>query len=205
MWRFDQGSAEVEVRFSAKVKRLLVVSTYQMLILHCFADGVAAHSFREIRDTIFGTSESAFAAAKIGICNALLSLAHPEYAVLEKKPNNKALEDDHLFRLNNKFSSKLLRVKIPTLSLYSANTVNDSSQAAAIMQQRSYMAQASIVRIMKIRKTLEHSKLMAEVIAQLRPRFTIDLVMIKKCIETLITGEYMRRDDDDRSLYHYMA
>ena len=206
MWRFDQGSAEVEVRFSAKVKRLLVVSTYQMLILHCFSDSaVAARSFREIRDAIVGPNEQAYAAAKVNICNALLSLAHPECAVLEKKPNNKALEDDHLFRLNNKFSSKLLRVKIPTHSLYSVNTVDDSVQKAAIIRQRSYMAQAAIVRIMKIRKTLEHSKLMAEVIAQLKARFTIDLIMIKKCIENLITDEYMRRDEDERSLYHYVA
>lgn len=62
---------------------------------------------------------------------------------------------------------------------------------------------AAIVRIMKSRKTLSHTALMAEVFAQLR--FSGKAADVKKRIENLIDRDYMERDEEDAALYHYVA
>jgi hypothetical protein len=46
------------------------------------------------------------------LANHLLSLAHPAVAVLLKRPNGRGLEDNHEFKINDKFSSRLVRVSL---------------------------------------------------------------------------------------------
>lgn len=47
--------------------------------------------------------------------DAILSLAHPKVRILDKLPNTKELHDDHKFRINPKFDSKLMKVQVPTI------------------------------------------------------------------------------------------
>lgn len=62
---------------------------------------------------------------------------------------------------------------------------------------------ATIVRVMKARKRLQHTLLMAELMSQLRfPATASDL---KKRIASLIEREYLERDADDPSCYKYLA
>ena len=48
-----------------------------------------------------------------------------------------------------------------------------------INDERKYLIQASIIRIMKIRKILKYSLLIQEVIEQLKSRFKPEISMIK--------------------------
>ena len=52
--------------------------------------------------------------------------------------------------------------------------------------------EAAIVRIMKARREMEHSNLVAETTAQLSSRFFVQPAAIKKRIECLIEREYVR-------------
>lgn len=61
--------------------------------------------------------------------------------------------------------------------------------------------EAVIVRIMKSRKKLDHSNLMAEVTEQ----FHANPTEVKKRIESLVDRDFMERDDNDRQLYRYLA
>ena len=62
---------------------------------------------------------------------------------------------------------------------------------------------AAIVRIMKARQTLNHNDLVTEVVKQLTKRFKPKPLDIKKRIHCLIELDYLERDGDKRSLYHY--
>ena len=65
--------------------------------------------------------------------------------------------------------------------------------------------EAKIVRIMKSRKTLTHVQLVQEVSQQLMPIFQPDPRAIKQRIESLIQRDYMKRDEENISTYHYVA
>jgi len=72
-------------------------------------------------------------------------------------------------------------------------------------EDRKHQIEASIVRIMKAKKTMEHSNLIGEVSRQLSSRFPPNPIIIKKRIESLIEREYIERSKNDRKIYHYLA
>lgn len=72
-------------------------------------------------------------------------------------------------------------------------------------QDRNQVIDASIVRLMKSRKRLDHNSIVAEVTQQLASRFNPAPAAIKKRIETLLERDYLSRDEDDRRIYFYVA
>jgi cullin 3 len=90
-------------------------------------------------------------------------------------------------------------------------------------EQRNYIVEAAIVRIMKCvtlykplrfhanirnrqRKTLTHEQLLLETVSQLSSRFKPEIPMIKSRIENLIEREYLERiEDSNPAAYKYLA
>jgi hypothetical protein len=210
----DQGSADVSVQFSSKVNRTLTVSTYQMMILSVFndirlSDHCDPQSSHHCNDGSFGVVTTKQIRDITGIPNdelgnALLSLAHPKVGVLEKKPNDVTLNDNHKFRLNRSFTSKLLRISIPTLDLIKNVSRNLATQNE-ITKSHINMTDAAIVRIMKAHQQMNHNDLIIAVIEQLHCRFKVMSREVKKRIEYLIEQEYIQRDENDRSKYLYVV
>ena len=69
---------------------------------------------------------------------------------------------------------------------------------AKVDEDRKHEIEAAVVRIMKARKKMPHSQLVAEVIEQLRHRFAPPPNIIKKRIEGLIEREYLIRTEENR-------
>jgi len=67
------------------------------------------------------------------------------------------------------------------------------------------MIEASIVKLMKTRRRLDHTSLVMETTKLLGTKFAADPTLIKKRIESLIEREYLERDGDDRKFYKYIA
>eukprot|EP01083_Nonionella_stella_P077934 213041_1 len=193
-FQMDKGKADVSVQFNARVKKILVVSTYQMLVLLLF-NKKNTWTFKEMLD---GTS-----IPKEDLQVAALSMAHPKVKVMRKAPNSKVIEDHHKFQINPKYSNPRAKIPIPTLNIKSNKPEQDDKNMEAIYRLRRHQIDAAVVRIMKARKTLKHPDLVTEVVKQLRGRFTPKPVDIKKRIANLIELEYLERDENDRQLYHY--
>jgi len=81
--------------------------------------------------------------------------------------------------------------------------VNNRKTTESVFQDRQYQIDAAIVRIMKTRKQLSHTLLMAELYKQLR--FPLKAADVKKRIESLIDREYLERDSSSTATYNYLA
>ncbi|MES1910716.1 MAG: hypothetical protein MHM6MM_003259 [Cercozoa sp. M6MM] len=200
MWALVKGRADVQVYFTRDTKKLLNVTTYQMCVLLLFNRGKNMLSCKEIVD-MTGISRADIRAH-------LLSLAHPNVNILQKKPSNNTLEDSHLFRINPGYKNQLYRIKVPFMQRLQGEALNNRQRKEMEKQQklqRRHMIDAAIVRIMKTRKKLSHTELVSNVIEQLSRRFSPSNSDIKKRIEDLIEQEYLERDEDERAVYNYKA
>lgn len=120
----------------------------------------------------------------------------------KKTTLRKSISDQDRFFFNTDFTSKRQRISINT-HLMKESTEDRTKTREAVSRDRQALTDASIVRIMKARKRLEHRTLVAEAMNQLR--FSTTGTDIKKRIETLIEREYMARVAGDRTTYDYLA
>ena len=141
----------------------------------------------------------------------LISLCVPKYRLLKKKSKGKGISSESdSFELNDNFTSKLLRVKVPLISAKDRSFQHNQHQQQnlgvpeTVQEDRKYLIEAAIVRIMKTRKRLDHLSLVTEVTRQLLIRFKPDPTLIKRRIESLIDREYLERSQD-RRVYNYLA
>ena len=81
---------------------------------------------------------------------------------------------------------------------------NETSLDSVEEDRRLYL-QATIVRVMKTRKDMNHTELMTAVIEQAKNRFIPSVPMIKRCIEQLIEKQFIGRGEFDRDHYVYIA
>ena len=187
-FRMDKGKAEVSVQFNKTTNRILVCSTYQMLILLLFNQKLT-WTFKEIYE------ETGIPVKDCMI--QCLSMAHPKIKVLRKAPHSKDCKDTHKFQINPKYANPRPRVTIPVIDL-SKTASSTANNMEPILRLRRQQMDAAVVRIMKARKQLKHAELVSEVVKQLFNRFTPKPADIKKRIADLIELEYLERSEDDR-------
>ncbi|CDW79762.1 cullin 4 [Stylonychia lemnae] len=214
-WCIQMGTCDVKSRFSNQ-DTIMEVSCSQSLILLCFNDKDQIN-FQELKDKT-GLSEVEFQ-------RQFLSLTLPEHPILvqtdlnenkeevkadEKKPaaaqKCRVIKKNFLptdqFKVNLRFRPKLKRIAINALqkkeSKKEAENVHEK-----VLQDRKYLIDAAVVRTMKARKTVPHNDLITEVIRLVR--FPLDIQSLKQRVENLIESEYMRRDDKEHNVYHYIA
>jgi len=194
-WQTNMGAAELKAVFAANKKHELSVSTYQMVILMMFNDRPDI-SFKELKE-----------ATNIPIPDLkrnLFSLSCAKFKILSKEPDNKKIEESDVFSYNSKFKSKLFKVKVMTVVQKETEPERQETRGK-VDEDRKHQIEAAIVRIMKSRKSMEHSNLISEVTKQLASRFMPNPMVIKKRIESLIEREYLERSKADRKLYNYLA
>ena len=200
-WRMEKGRAEVMVKFNSQMRRILCLSTYQMICLLIFnnRDGeTAPHTHT------YETLGSRIGLAKHVISHHLLSLCHPKVKVLKKTPNNRELADDHTFFINPNYTNESKKVQIPTMNPPHVVQKELEKEEKAMKDRRKNMVDAAIVRIMKVAKTSKHNLLVQEVVEQLSSRFRPEPTLVKRRIEAMIDQEYLERVPNDRASYRYL-
>ena len=194
----DGGNAELNFNTGEKTEHVICVNTYQMIILLIFNSRERV-AFKEIAaETLIPDKE---------LKRALLPLfSNTSQQILIKSPESCEIKGEDIFSVNNSFTSAHRRVKIQQgISKGGEGSTDHMETVEKIEVDRKGELEAYIVRIMKSRKQVQHSRLVAELIALVSKRFHPSPLAIKTRIEALIDKEYMKRSDHDNTCYIYLA
>ncbi|XP_020216722.1 cullin-3A [Cajanus cajan] len=195
-WQTDMGTADLKATFGKGQKHQLNVSTYQMCVLMLF-NNADRLSYKEIEQA------TKIPSSNLKSCLQSLALVKKRN-VLRKEPMSKDVGEDDAFFVNDKFRSKLYKVKIGTVVAQKESEPEKLETRKRVEEDRKPLIEATIVRIMKSRKLLDHNNLVAEVTKQLQSRFLPNPTAVKKHIESLIEREFLERDARDRKMYRYL-
>lgn len=191
-WQHVDGSCTVKGHFPKGFK-ILSLSLYQTIALVLFNDADEL-SYSDIL--------AATGIEDAQLKRTMLSLACGKVRVLQKQPKGPKVDMTDVFVFNKNFTHKQTRIKVNSIQM--KETVEENAATTEkVFQERNCQIDAALVRIMKTRKTMHHSGVIAEIYSQLR--FPYKPGDIKKRIESLIDREYLERDEKNAQMYHYLA
>lgn len=169
-------------------------STYQMCILMLF-NNCQSVSYMQLLQTTF--------IPELDVkCNLIPLL---RLGILQKSPSTKDFQQTDVYSLNSSFKNNMYKIKLPVAQLKENKQQEKQEVSEKVDEDRRHMVEATIVKVMKTRRRIDHNTLIAETTKILSQKFNPDPQMIKKRIESLIDREYMERDQDDRRFYKYIA
>lgn len=194
-WCHALGTVVLKAVFKSGRKELSV-SVFQALVLLCF-NARARASVAELQE-LTGLDRAE-------LRRTAHSLAMGKLKILQRcsEAGGPELDDADVLEVNDAFSHRLLRIKVNAAVQLKETPQEQKQVEERVFEDRVHQIDAAIVRIMKMRKKLDHNSLLAELFGQIR--FQVKAQDVKKRIENLIEKEYMERDRSDRQLYHYVA
>ncbi|KAK7251694.1 hypothetical protein RIF29_35112 [Crotalaria pallida] len=169
-WNHTVGTCTLMCNFDSEFELTVTICQAAALLLFNSADRL---SYTDIKTRLkLSGSED--------LERLLLSLSGSKYKILIKEPDNQIISPDDFFVVNSGFScpTKKLTVPLPPVEkMMKKDTEN-----------RKYIIDAAIVRIMKRRKVLSHQDLVSQCINQLSDAYLFMLIvlMLKKSRSGLI-------------------
>ncbi|KAI7849620.1 Cullin [Circinella umbellata] len=194
-WLFQFCKAELKTTYlkGTKAGYTFQVSAYQMGVLLQYNNSTS-YTFEELQSSTALAPEVLSSALGILIKAKVLLLSNGE----------KVGDAGTKYDLNFGFKSKKIRMNL-NLPMKTEQKVETDETHKTIEEDRKYLMQAAIVRIMKTRKVMKHVALIEEVITQLQSRFKPRVPDIKKCIDILLEKEFIERVDGQKDMYSYVA
>lgn len=174
-----------------QTRKEFVVSHFQAMVLLCFnsADSLC-----------FGDIAEATKIPQADLQLTLQSLTlHKAVKILLRDSAEQDVQSTDRFTYNGGFTHKLHRITVATISPKEQLQEEDAVEQR-VVGSRQHELDAVIIRIMKAKRKLSHSELLADVLASVR--FPAEVVDIKRRIESLIDREYLEKhvlhDQGDR-------
>ncbi|KAF0477803.1 Cullin-domain-containing protein [Gigaspora margarita] len=194
-WLFHLSKGELKANYChlSKTGYTFQVSTYQMGILLQYNKD-SSYTFDDLKQSTDLNTD-----VLIGALGTLVKAK-----VLELSDGTEVGDPTSRYELNTEFKSKKVRIQL-NLPVKSEQKVEVEETHKTVEEDRKLLMQAAIVRIMKTRKTLKHTALVTEVIAQLSNRFKPKIPDIKKCIDVLLEKEYIERVEGQKDMFSYRA
>lgn len=194
-WKHALAHCQVKAKFPRGNKEL-VVSSFQAIVLLLF------NGLKEDEELDYNYIKEATGLPPAELSRTLQSLACAKLRPLTKTPKSREISPTDTFRLNTSFTDPKYRIKINTVQLKETPQENKETHER-VAADRNYETQAAIVRILKARKKIGHSELIAETIRVTRSRGTLDVAGIKRNVERLIEKEFLEREEGGG--YSYIA
>ncbi|PSR71940.1 hypothetical protein PHLCEN_2v12150 [Hermanssonia centrifuga] len=184
-WLWNYSKNELRTNYLNQ-KYILMTSSYQMAVLTQYNEN----------DTLsFDELQAATSISKDQLKQVLATLTKPKILINEEADQ---------YDLNPNFKSKKIRVNL-NVPIKAEQKTEASDVLKTVDEDRKYVIQATIVRIMKARKTMKNQQLIQEVISQISQRFTPKIPDIKKAIDHLLEKEYIERVEGTRDTFAYVA
>ncbi|KAK4470995.1 hypothetical protein MN116_006497 [Schistosoma mekongi] len=211
-WCYHLSRGEVVTNYT-KTRYIFQVSTYQMSVLMLYNSSLvytvsAIQLQTGIEEaTLLQILQILLKAKVLKIvsdpsCDVNLSSNQP--IITNDDSNESHLSPDTHLALYTDYKNKRVRVYL-NVPLKSETKQEIEQTLGNVESDRKLIVQACIVRIMKTRKVMKHHQLISEVVTQLTPRFKPTVLLIKRCITALIEREYIKRDNNERDAYEYLA
>jgi len=205
MWMFNMGTGDLNANgYSLKYK--LNVPSYMMGILLLFNDQ-EKFTFGELSELTKIPLDSL--KSNLNTLTTPVDKEQPVSRVLnhnakrDEKTKKLSFAKETEFTPNETFKNKSVAIKLG-VQMKKESEEDQKETKKKVDQDRMQACQAAIVRIMKMRKTLDHKTLVIELRQQLNQYFQPDLRMISEAISFLIDSDYLKRDEDNSSKYIYV-
>lgn len=194
-WLWNHGKSELKANLARKGKPpfIFTVTNVQLMILLAF-NKATTYTYEELHE-IVGVSNSVFDAHLSPFVKFKLIDQLPPDAQSFSAPGTK-------FTIVSEYKSKKLKVNFVSTIKSEQKQEEDETNREINESRKNYLT-ASIVRIMKARKTMKHNDLVNEVLLQAHSRFKAKLIDLKRAIEYLLDKEYIARCEGDS--YEYLA
>lgn len=195
-WAHSLGLLEIGFQFD-KTYHNLIMPVYAGIILLLFEDHDELTTEMISEMTSIPEQE---------LNRQLLSLTmSPKSRILKKSPATKMISKLDKFSINYGFTSPLEKIKVQTIVGNIPSLKSDNGNSDPLERERVIMTNAAIVRVMKAEKVLTHNNLFDTVSESVKQTFKLPTAVFKKSLSYLISKEYVQRDIDDPSLYHYLS
>lgn len=134
------------------------------------------------------------------LANPLLSLCKSKLLISDKQD---MLNSKNIISLN--FDFYYQSHKISLFSHLQKKKLENVSKATIeqVNEERNIIIQATIIRILKERKKIDHNSLIPLILNQVT-LFKPQILDIKKGIDALIDKEYLKRDESSPNIYQYI-
>ncbi|KIK47207.1 hypothetical protein CY34DRAFT_74465 [Suillus luteus UH-Slu-Lm8-n1] len=192
-WLWNYSKNELRTNYLNQ-KYILMTSSYQMSVLLQYNK----HDTLSLEELITATAISK------DILSQVLTLLVKAKVLINEETDQYDLNPSMANTLWSDFKSKKIRVNL-NQPIKAEVKAESSEVLKTVDEDRKYVIQATIVRIMKARKTMKNQPLIQEVISQISQRFAPKIPDIKKAIDTLLEKEYIERVDGTRDTFAYVA
>ncbi|CAH8583137.1 unnamed protein product [Schistosoma guineensis] len=207
-WCYHLSRGEVVTNYT-KTRYIFQVSTYQMSVLMLYNSSLV-YTVSAIQLQTGIEEATLLQILQILLKAKVLKIVSDpkceidQSTVISDDSNESNLSPDTHLALYTDYKNKRVRVYL-NVPLKSETKQEIEQTLGNVESDRKLIVQACIVRIMKTRKVMKHHQLISEVVTQLTPRFKPTVLLIKRCITALIEREYIKRDNNERDAYEYLA
>jgi len=196
-WKLNLGEVELKARVGRGYD--FVTTTFQAVMLMLFND----YEELTLEDIIHKSLIPVVDLKK----NITVLLMFKVLTKVNGDPSTNEIKESDRFKVNESFASKFNRVRFPLMSDKPGVGKPEQLQRleSTVEEDRGLLLDATIAKIMKARKTMEHNELVSDVIKLTKIRFAAEPSAIKQRIESLIEKEIIERSKQDRRVYIYRA
>ncbi|CAD8042797.1 unnamed protein product [Paramecium primaurelia] len=200
-WTFNYGSGEINYKIQND-KYYFSVTTLQIISFLQFN--------KEDQLTIKQIYERT-QINQIDLENSLIPFICNKILQRQKQDLDAFSDQNEIIKLNLAFNNKQKRIKmLPNSKMQPKRerklgelTQEEKEYEEQLIKQREFVVDSQLVRTMKSKKTIKHSDLLSQC-QQMITIFKPDIKFVKKRIENLIERGFIKRDEVDCNLYHYL-